>query len=161
VKPANIWLEPNRRGGYTVKVLDFGLAKVRDTGLEPDGHTAKFETGRLPALTAESEGRTLVMSSSPSHEAEAAVAHSGSGSGDSFSGPRPQTLTQVGTVLGTPFYMSPEQCRGEALDARSDVYSLAVVAYELLAGQRPFGGSSSLDVMAKHLTEPPQPLDAI
>ena len=49
-------------------------------------------------------------------------------------------LTRVGSILGTPLYMSPEQCRSESLDTRSDIYSLGVIAYQMLAGECPFTG---------------------
>jgi len=69
------------------------------------------------------------------------------------------SMTQVGTVLGTPAYMSPEQFRGEPVDARSDIYSAGVVLYQLLTGERPFEGSASA-IMHKVLnTEPPRPSD--
>src|SRR5207245_5862564 len=67
--------------------------------------------------------------------------------------------TEVGLAVGTPEYMSPEQASGEAdLSAASDVYSLACVVYEMLAGEPPFGGSGARAVMAKQVTESPRPL---
>ena len=71
------------------------------------------------------------------------------------------TLTQVGTVIGTPNYMSPEQCQGEALDARSDVYSLGIVLYEMLTGVQPFTAKNSTGIVIKHVTEKPRPLIAL
>jgi serine/threonine protein kinase len=68
------------------------------------------------------------------------------------------TLTETGAVVGTPYYMSPEQCRGDSLDHRSDVYSLGAMFYELLAGTPPFISASTTGVIAKHLTEAPPPL---
>jgi eukaryotic-like serine/threonine-protein kinase len=73
-----------------------------------------------------------------------------------------ERVTAVGFVLGTPEYMSPEQASGEPhLDARSDVYSLACVLFEMLAGEPPFRGTSSRSVFAKHLTEAPRSLRAL
>ncbi len=66
-------------------------------------------------------------------------------------------LTQTGIVMGTPYYMSPEQCKGEHLDPRSDVYSLGVTLYEMLAGGPPFVSKTVTGVVAKHLTEAPPP----
>jgi serine/threonine-protein kinase len=68
--------------------------------------------------------------------------------------------TTAGVVIGTPEYMSPEQARGEALDGRSDIYSLGVVLYELLAGRVPFQADSALGVVLKHVTEEPPPPSA-
>ena len=66
------------------------------------------------------------------------------------------TLTQVGDVMGSPGYMSPEQFTGEDIDARSDVYSAGIIAYELLAGRRPFTGSN-VEVMRQVINERPTP----
>jgi predicted Ser/Thr protein kinase len=65
-----------------------------------------------------------------------------------------------GAVVGTPFYMSPEQCMGEPLDTRSDVYSLGAMFYEMLSGQKPFGADTVSGVINKHLYEAPPPLPA-
>ena len=67
-------------------------------------------------------------------------------------------LTDSGTVLGTPHYMSPEQARGMALDARSDIYSTGVVFYEMLTGKRPFNGDSAPAILYQHIRETPPPL---
>jgi eukaryotic-like serine/threonine-protein kinase len=105
IKPDNIIVMPPDGEGEPerVKVVDFGIAKLRDMA------------------------------------------------GDS-------ALTQAGAMVGTPFYMSPEQCRGESLDARSDVYSLGALLYEMLAGRPPFTAPSITGVISKHLTEPPPPV---
>jgi serine/threonine protein kinase len=68
-------------------------------------------------------------------------------------------LTRVGAIMGTPTYMSPEQCRSAHLDARSDIYSLGVIAYQMLVGEPPFKGNTST-VMREHLETTPAPLRA-
>lgn len=65
------------------------------------------------------------------------------------------TLTRTGALIGTPYYMSPEQCRGEILDARADVYSLGAMLYEMLVGVPPFTATNLADLVAKHLYEEP------
>ncbi len=159
LKPDNIWLEPNGRGGYTVKVLDFGVAKVNLLGDWPQSQQEAVPS-RGPATVARAavssgdeletalievthESRT---SNAPSRGEEietVAIARTpfdlGSGSFDSSAGAQ----TIPGSLLGTPAYMSPEQALGMEIDFRADIYSLAVVAYSLVCGQLPFTGKSN------------------
>ena len=65
-------------------------------------------------------------------------------------------LTQTGEVFGTPNYMSPEQCRGQKLDARSDIYSFGCVLYEMLSGQVPFVATNSLEILMMHVGKEPK-----
>src|SRR5215213_6979871 len=79
------------------------------------------------------------------HTAHIATSHEGA------------ALTRVGAIMGTPLYMSPEQCGGGHVDTRSDIYSLGVIAYQMLAGEPPFGGNTSV-VMRAHREQKPQQL---
>jgi serine/threonine protein kinase len=66
-------------------------------------------------------------------------------------------LTRIGAIMGTPLYMSPEQCEAKPLDVRSDVYSLGVIAYQMLSGEPPFTGPTQA-VIRNHIKTPPPPL---
>ncbi len=101
LKPENIILEPTRSGSDFVKVVDFGLAKIRQDAAIPG-------------------------------------------------------ITSPGIVCGTPEYMSPEQGRGDPLDARSDLYGVGVILYQLLAGRLPFMAESPTQVVLMHLSVDPQ-----
>jgi serine/threonine protein kinase len=70
-------------------------------------------------------------------------------------------LTSTGDVFGSPLYMSPEQCLGGALDARSDIYSMGIVMYEALTGKAPFAGNNVMETILKQTSEPPPGLGAI
>jgi serine/threonine-protein kinase len=100
LKPENLMVVARRDGSEHAKVLDFGLAKLRERA---DSGAAGMSSG--------------------------------------------------GAVLGTPYYMAPEQVRGESLDGRADVYSLGATLYRVLTGEPPFDAPSPMSVLAKHLTD--------
>lgn len=72
-----------------------------------------------------------------------------------------KTLTQVGVAMGTPLYMSPEQIEGRPVDARSDIYSLGVTSYHLLAGEPPHTGETALAIAVQHLNKAPRALGSV
>jgi tRNA A-37 threonylcarbamoyl transferase component Bud32 len=72
-----------------------------------------------------------------------------------------QKLTQQGMVLGTPPYMSPEQFTGQPIDARSDIYSLGVMAYEMLTGKLPFRANTAFEWANQHMTQAPIPIESM
>jgi len=64
------------------------------------------------------------------------------------------SLTKVGITLGSPHYLSPEQALAQSVDARADIYSLGIIAYELLVGEKPYDGESEIAIIVKHIEEP-------
>jgi len=69
-----------------------------------------------------------------------------------------QDMTRTGVIVGSPPYMSPEQVRGEAIDGRTDIYSLGCMLYELVSGQPPFRGKAAINTIVMHISDPPPPL---
>jgi len=139
LKPENIWLEPVGIGGCNVKVLDFGIAQLHDILAfeEPEPLPVVSETNQTAELQPQffsiTEDETLRMNLTL------------------------QQLTRTGTVMGSPKYMSPEQCRGDKLDNASDIYSLGVIAYQMLSGETPFKGTVA-ELMQQHREAVPAPL---
>ncbi len=73
----------------------------------------------------------------------------------------PQSQTATGVVFGTPFYMSPEQCRGDRVDERSDIYSFGCTLFEVLTGNPPFVGKNAFDTIMMHINEPAPSLNSV
>jgi serine/threonine-protein kinase len=73
--------------------------------------------------------------------------------------PEAQNLTQTGAIIGSPYYMSPEQGLGRQTDVRSDIYSLGCVMYYALTGRPPFGGGNFVETIFLHVNEPVPPLE--
>jgi serine/threonine protein kinase len=283
LKPDNIWLEPNRLGGYRVKVLDFGIAKLGAGGAEDAGdHAPAGDAAQLAPTVASQTPTRQPAAQSPLDDVQASIARAASSlraptkspdaaardedeqgtrlfapppAHDTPAGEEPGTLlfaptagesrgarengdehdaqsegrdaqsndaaratqhardaratqladeaggtrlleaegtrlfaaaqptprgetatpgahahdpaptaiaeasalTRVGSIMGTPLYMSPEQCRGQRLDARADIYSLGVIAYQMLAGETPFTGDM-VSVMRQHMDAAPAPV---
>jgi hypothetical protein len=107
LKPDNIFLTVVGEEADFVKVLDFGVAKLRE--------------------------------------------------GDKAEG----TLTKAGSIFGTPRYMSPEQSVSASVDARSDLYAIGVILYEMLMGRVPFDGDNTLGILIQHVQEPPSPFRVV
>ena len=100
---------------------------------------------------AHSEDRTLMLDNATQHAAH--HRQTGIRSNTTLA----TNLTRVGAIMGTPLYMSPEQCAGQVSDARSDIYSIGVIAYQMLTGEPPFAGATG-NVMQEHINTPPPPL---
>ncbi|HVZ73279.1 MAG TPA: serine/threonine-protein kinase, partial [Polyangia bacterium] len=101
LKPENIWVGASPNGAPRVRLLDFGIAKLLDTG--------------------------------------------------------DKAVTDVGAVMGTPHFMSPEQCNGRDVDHRTDLYALGVIMYRLFAGKLPFTGETYAQILGRQISEMPPP----
>jgi len=182
LKPDNIWLEPNRRGGYTVKVLDFGLAKLSgsaSTEAQP-GHNSSLrnptvtdaptrdglKTGPTLATIGEANEPTLartISASSPADLTQEATLARPAPAAAKETFPKTAVIatddeaTRAGSILGTPAYMAPEQILGQTVTPRTDVYSLGVIAYGMIAGKAPFAGSTD-ELVDGHLHRMPPPI---
>ncbi len=128
LKPQNIWLQPDGRGGYIVKVLDFGIAKLAD----PSALSMELpELEAAPNLEEPTEDENATQRIAPTEMGLTSAFSEASG-----------FTTTVGSTLGTPAFMAPEQCGGKVVDEKSDLYSLAMMAYMMLAGELPFKGNA-------------------
>lgn len=178
LKPENIWLEPNGRGGWNVKVLDFGIAKIREmTTSEVEALPAVTSGPQLPgdvSLIAdeiptilESPVATLLKADTLAGPSQPFQKAACVGEKTRLQ-PRKKTgehqisqtfgamLTRFGTVMGTPAYMSPEQCFGGTITPASDIYGLGVITFEMLTGKLPFQGDFQELITAHQFNPAPQ-----
>ena len=157
LKPDNVWLVPDARGGYAVRVLDFGIALLGhlDSPGAPESGSAKESVGAYaPPAKADATAVVDLAAVTPARDENTTAVRGFVGDVDIED--TTGRLTHVGTLVGTPSYMSPEQWQGLATTAASDTYSLGVLAWEMLAGRRPFVGAlSELAVAHQHRAVPP------
>ncbi|WIL22407.1 MAG: protein kinase [Geothrix sp.] len=141
LKPSNVMLD----AGGEVKVLDFGLARLVDATPDP-GETSTDNVPNLSGIAAQVEGG-FTQAETAAFRAEEKTSL-GSAPGSSSQPSSWGEMTEVGTFMGSPTYASPEQMRGKRVGPPSDVFSLGVVAWELLLGDQPFPGEGQARMAA-------------
>jgi serine/threonine protein kinase len=135
---------------------------LRDAGRVPPWRALELTSGVLDALTCSHAAGIVHRDIKP---ANVMLTSTGAVKVADFGIARPVsdptgTVTLAGTVVGTPQYLSPEQARGEAVDARSDIYSVGCMLYELLVGEPPFTGDSPVSIVVQHVSDAPTPPSA-
>ena len=132
LKPANLFVVQGGRDRKQLKILDFGLAKKQGTEASPDSRYFNAQNGGATATGAAPGGVTGALD-----------------------------LTTPGSTVGTAAYMSPEQAKGEPLDARTDLFSLGSVLYEMATGHAAFAGRSTAEVFVALLTKEPPSISSL
>ncbi|GIW72178.1 MAG: hypothetical protein KatS3mg102_1720 [Planctomycetota bacterium] len=136
LKPDNIKLEKREERDNFVKILDFGIAKILDQPDEADGKVKGMTEQEVQqALASKDQGNPMSIAE--------------------------QFKTQAGTFFGTPEYGSPEQCAGETIDHRSDLYTMGVILYECITGQLPFVSKTPQGYLAQHMVATPRPIKEV
>ncbi|MCU0240750.1 MAG: protein kinase, partial [Pyrinomonadaceae bacterium] len=136
IKSENIMI---RESGL-VKILDFGIAKLAETADEDFSPTNTESESATQIFQATSESQTIIQK--PDNETKS----------------KNLKATEVGLIIGTANFMSPEQATGKAVDARSDIFSFGIVLYDILTGELPFDGTTALEVINAIITKEPKKL---
>lgn len=147
LKPGNVMVEEDDQGQPSIKLLDFGIARIIEDGIDDDGK----EPGEHRARTAGPHA-SVAAHALPGHEGHAHKdAHEGHAPAD-------RGLTDHGDRLLTPLYAAPEQVRGQKATTAVDIYALGVLLHELLTGTRPFAAAAaSRQAMERAILETPPP----